>query len=148
MKKLFLYIMFAAVGLGLQSCLHDNDEIFEQSAAERINTAIESAEKVLTSAEKGWVMHYYLGHDYTYGGINITMSFKNGKVTMREAGVVDAAGEYVALTSTYKLTRIRDQFSPLIHIMICCITGVTLIRTRMVRPQRLTDGRLTMSLSS
>lgn len=121
MKKLFLYIMFAAVGLGLQSCLHDNDEIFEQSAAERINTAIESAEKVLTSAEKGWVMHYYLGHDYTYGGINITMSFKNGKVTMREAGVVDAAGEYVALTSTYKLTRDQgpvlafDTYNDMLH---------------------------------
>ena len=82
MKKIFFYIMFAVAGLSLQSCLHDDDEIFDKSAAERINEAVANAKEVLTSSQEGWVMHYYAGREYAYGGLNLAMKFTDGKVQM------------------------------------------------------------------
>ena len=121
MKKVFLYIMFAVVGLGLQSCLHDNDEVFEKSAAERINDAISNANQVLESAEKGWVLHYFVGEEYAFGTTNLVAIFKNGKVTMYGQDEYDENGEHYALTSTYKLTRDQgpvlafDTYNDLLH---------------------------------
>ena len=121
MKKVFLYIMFAVVGLGLQSCLHDNDEVFEKSAAERINDAISNANQVLESAEKGWVLHYFVGEEYAFGATNLVAIFKNGKVTMYGQDEYDENGEHYALTSTYKLTRDQgpvlafDTYNDLLH---------------------------------
>ena len=80
MKKAFLFILFALVGLGLTSCLHDNEEVFDNSAAERINIAVEKARTVLESAPNGWVLHYYRGAGYAFGGLDYTMKFINGKV--------------------------------------------------------------------
>lgn len=121
MKKIFLYIMFVAVGLGLQSCLHDNDEVFEKSAAERVDAVINEADALLESAQYGWVLHYFMGIDYAYGGNTYTISFKNGKATFRCVGEFDDNGNYLAETSTYKLNRdqgpviIFDTYNDLLH---------------------------------
>ena len=121
MKKVFLYIMFAAVGLGLQSCLHDNDEVFGQSAAERINAAISNAHEVLESAENGWAFHYFVGEEYAFGATNLVAVFKDGKVTMYGQDEYDNNGEHYAITSTYKLTRDQgpvlafDTYNDLLH---------------------------------
>lgn len=64
MKKIFLYTIMAVVAFTMQSCLHDNDDVFEQSAAERIDAAVTNAEEVLVSAQNGWVLHYYAGQEY------------------------------------------------------------------------------------
>ena len=82
MKKILLYTFMAVMALTMQSCLHDNDEVFDQSAAERIDAAIAKAEQVLLSSQNGWVLHYYAGQEYAYGGLNLAMKFKDGKVTM------------------------------------------------------------------
>lgn len=105
MKKIFLYTIMAVVAFTMQSCLHDNDDVFEQSAAERIDAAVTNAEEVLVSAQNGWVLHYYAGQEYAYGGLNLAMKFKDGKVTMYQQGAVDNNDNYITLTSTYKFTR-------------------------------------------
>ena len=105
MKKILLYTFMAVMALTMQSCLHDNDEVFGQSAAERIDAAIAKAEQVLLSSQNGWVLHYYVGQEYAYGGLNLAMKFKDGKVTMYQEGAVDDNNDYITLTSTYKFTR-------------------------------------------
>ena len=105
MKKILLYTFMAVVAFTMQSCLHDNDDTFDQSAAERIDAAIAKAEQVLLSSENGWVLHYYVGQEYAYGGLNLAMKFKDGKVTMYQEGAVDINDTYVARVSTYKFTR-------------------------------------------
>lgn len=122
MKKIFFYIMFAVAGLSLQSCLHDDDEIFDKSAAERINEAVANVKEVLTSSQEGWVMHYYVGHEYAYGGLNLAMKFTDGKVQMYNETAQNSDGSYKSVVSTYKITRDQgpvlafDTYNDLLHV--------------------------------
>lgn len=122
MKKIFFYIMFAVAGLSLQSCLHDDDEIFDKSAAERINEAVANAKEVLTSSQEGWVMHYYVGQEYAYGGLNLAMKFTDGKVQMYNETAKKSDGSYISAVSTYKITRDQgpvlafDTYNDLLHV--------------------------------
>lgn len=122
MKKIFFYIMFAVAGLSLQSCLHDDDEIFDKSAAERINEAVANAKEVLTSSQEGWVMHYYVGQEYAYGGLNLAMKFTDGKVQMYNETAKNSDGSYKSVVSTYKITRDQgpvlafDTYNDLLHV--------------------------------
>ena len=122
MKKIFFYIMFAVAGLSLQSCLHDDDEIFNKSAAERINEAVANAKEVLTSSQEGWVMHYYVGREYAYGGLNLAMKFTDGKVQMYNETAKKSDGSYISAVSTYKITRDQgpvlafDTYNDLLHV--------------------------------
>ncbi len=121
MKKIFFYIMIAVTGLSLQSCLHDDNEVFEKSAAERINEAVANTKRVLTSAENGWVMHYYAGREYAYGGLNLAMKFNDSKVEMYNQMAQGAGGSYPSISSTYKITRDQgpvlafDTYNELLH---------------------------------
>ncbi len=121
MKKISLYIVVATIALFMQSCLHDNDEIFSQSAAERVDAAVAEASQVLEGSEYGWILHYYAGAEYEYGGLNFSTKFKNGKVTMSQQGYTDEQGNYVTMTSTYRLTRDQgpvlafDTYNDLLH---------------------------------
>lgn len=122
MKKIFFYIMFAVAGLSLQSCLHDDDEIFDKPAAERINEAVANIKKVLTSSQEGWVMHYYVGQEYAYGGLNLAMKFTDGKVQMYSEVAQNSDGSYKSVVSTYKITRDQgpvlafDTYNDLLHV--------------------------------
>lgn len=122
MKKIFFYIMFAVAGLSLQSCLHDDDEIFDKSAAERINEAVANAKEVLTSSQEGWIMHYYVGQEYAYGGLNLAMKFTDGKVQMYNETAQNSDGSYKSVVSTYKITRDQgpvlafDTYNDLLHV--------------------------------
>ena len=122
MKKIFFYIMFAVAGLSLQSCLHDDDEIFDKPAAERINEAVANAKEVLTSSQEGWVMHYYAGREYAYGGLNLAMKFTDGKVQMYNQTAKKSDGSYMSAVSTYKITRDQgpvlafDTYNDLLHV--------------------------------
>lgn len=122
MKKIFFYIMFAVAGLSLQSCLHDDDEIFDKSAAERINEAVANVKEVLTSSQEGWVMHYYAGREYAYGGLNLAMKFTDGKVQMYNETAQNSDGSYKSVVSTYKITRDQgpvlafDTYNDLLHV--------------------------------
>lgn len=75
MKKLLVYITVFAFVLAMQSCLHDNDDVFDKSAAERIDDAVSNARAALISAQNGWKFEYYLGSDYSHGGYNMLVRF-------------------------------------------------------------------------
>lgn len=76
MKKFFNIFAIAALALfTLQSCLHDDDEVFAEKAAVRINKSVEDVKKQLTSSEQGWLMQYYTGAEYSGAGMNMLMRF-------------------------------------------------------------------------
>lgn len=86
--------MFAV--FSLSSCLHDNNELFDQSAAERLSSTISKEKELLQNAPNGWVFHYFTGEEYT--GIGVTHLVKFGK-----DGKVEAGGELVAdLDTTFR----------------------------------------------
>ena len=97
MKNL-IYSLLAAACV-LSSCVKDQEMLFDKSATVRLNEALANAQKVLTSAPNGWVMHYYPEGDQIYGGFMHTMVFTEEEVTV-QSECFD--GEY---TSLYKMTR-------------------------------------------
>ena len=81
MKKVYLLFMAIVLTLSLQSCLHDDKTTFDLPAAERIEKKVADYKALLESSEDGWVMQYYTGKNYSYGGYTLLLKFKNGHVT-------------------------------------------------------------------
>lgn len=79
MKKILLGSAVVLATLSLQSCLTDDKELFDESAANRIEAVVEADKQLLESATNGWQLHYYTGKEYTGGGYTMFVKFKDGK---------------------------------------------------------------------
>ena len=79
MKKILLGSAVALATLSLQSCLTDDKELFDESAANRIEAVVAADKQLLESATNGWQLHYYTGKQYTGGGYTMFVKFKDGK---------------------------------------------------------------------
>lgn len=64
MKKNSIIVLAAIAMAGtFVACSHEEDDIFEQSAAERLNTVSEIYSQRLADSKGGWVMEYYPYND-------------------------------------------------------------------------------------
>ena len=104
MKKSIYLIFVLAAALTFQSCLHDQEDVFDQSAADRLDNAAEGYKTLLESATDGWELKYYVGRSYAYGGYTYLLKFQNGKVT---ASTELASDPSETITSSYDV--IKDQ---------------------------------------
>ena len=73
MKKIMNILMLCAVLVAFTSCKDEVDDVFDQTASERIDTALKSYNEILKSAPNGWIMYYYGAT--TYGGYNVVVKF-------------------------------------------------------------------------
>ena len=81
MNKIFkLSLLLLALPMLMTSCLKDDDEVFGESASQRLQKALDEARTVLRSSEKGWVMDYYVGDDSSYGGYAFTVKDRKSVV--------------------------------------------------------------------
>lgn len=63
MKKIFYFSLMFATAIGVTSCNSEEDDIFNASAAERLNAASELYSARLTAQPNGWAMQYYPTYD-------------------------------------------------------------------------------------
>lgn len=63
MKKIFYFSLMLAVTMGVTSCKNEEDDIFNASAAERLNAASDLYSARLTAQPNGWAMQYYPTYD-------------------------------------------------------------------------------------
>jgi hypothetical protein len=96
MKKLN-YILMAGVALLAAACVSDEEDLFDKSAAQRMNEMVGSNTKLLESSEEGWVFNYYLGTDAILGGIAHTVRFSDGQSFFRSELTDDVTVEYPSL---------------------------------------------------
>jgi hypothetical protein len=92
-------ILFTGLLLALfaaQGCVKDEEKVFDASAAERMNVAIQTYKAALCAAPDGWVMEYYPETDRSMGGYNFICKFNDD-------GTVQIAGE--AATVNYPTGR-------------------------------------------
>jgi hypothetical protein len=59
MKHLPIILFLIALVLFLSSCNREQESLFEQPAAIRLNEAIYNTDSILVSATNGWIMHYF-----------------------------------------------------------------------------------------
>ena len=93
MKKTLYISALAGLMLSVSSCNLEQDKIWEESSAIRMQKTIEQYSEVLTSAPNGWGMEYFANG--AQGGFNFVMKFdKNGSVIIGGKNAVSTGGEY------------------------------------------------------
>ena len=85
-KNITFCFLLALVCLGLQSCLFQEDNYFEDSSANRATEDVRKYNELLLSAPNGWRMEYYIGEDYALGGITLLCKFDGKQVKMASQG--------------------------------------------------------------
>ena len=103
MKKI-LYLLLLLPFFSLQSCVEDEKDIFDASAAERIAAAMKEYRATLAAAENGWLLAYYPEKNHSIGGYNMMAKFTaDGYVTLSSEVATRnyAAGDTV--TSQYEI---------------------------------------------
>lgn len=100
----------------LQSCLKDQEDLFDNSASERLQMVLDNTKRILESSEDGWVLDYYPDRNLSYGGYVYTVKFDKAWVT---AGLEIEPGKFEK--SLYKLTNDNgpvlsfDSYNSLLH---------------------------------
>ena len=102
MKVKYLFIGLALACL-LGACNRDEASLFDKSAAQRAQEALDNAESVLAAAENGWEMLYFANDkDGMVIGYNILVKFdKNGKVTATAKNSITTGNKLVTDSSTW-----------------------------------------------
>lgn len=109
MKKL-LYIFTLISSFLLAGCTSETENLFGESASNRVEEAMENAQKILVEAPNGWLMKYYPSSQQSFGGYNVLMSFTaEGEVTV-SADITDPSAKS---TSLYRL---KEQAGPTLTV--------------------------------
>lgn len=83
MKSLIYSISIIFCSFTFYSCNVGTKELFDESASERVTSAMNEAKEVLCSSQNGWLMKYYPSRTKAFGGYNVLLSFtKDGNVSV------------------------------------------------------------------
>lgn len=111
MKKIFYFSLLAASALTFSSCTHEEDDIFDKSAAEILNEVSELYSERLASSEGGWTIEYYpriiddfdpnVDNKYQVQGYLLLADFdKDGSVSMGMKNIV-SGNRFITDRSTW-----------------------------------------------
>lgn len=116
-KNITIYLLLALACLGLQSCLFQEENYFDDSSANRATADVNRCGELLKAAPNGWVMEYYVGKDYSLGGITLLCRFDGQRVTM--ASQMSEADETVSSLYSVKSEQATmlsfDTYNYLVH---------------------------------
>lgn len=103
--KIAKYVSLAALAVAAvattASCSREEDDIWDRSAAERLDDARNTDLATLCAAQNGWEMLYFTANDNVSRGLNFLMKFNtDGSVTIA-AKNSDTGNDYTEETSTY-----------------------------------------------
>ena len=100
MKKTIAILLSVSCLFGLNSCFKTEDDIFSESAAQRLDTLESTYRELLSSSENGWVLQYFASESEQ--GYPFVMQFdKTGSVTIAGNNSESTSGSYKEETSTY-----------------------------------------------
>lgn len=92
----------------LYSCSLGTEDLFEDSANNRISNSLKEYKKILCGAENGWIMKYYPSPTQAFGGYNLLVSFS-------EDGYSTVASELEDVDATCKsLYRLKEMAGPVL----------------------------------
>ncbi len=122
MRKAYILMGLAAC-LAMQSCYKDQEDLFSESAANRLTESAIKFTKALESSKQGWLLQYYPGgSSQAYGGYNTLLTFKDGKATISTETQVSAEDNpWKEYTSLYRVNTEQgavlsfDTYNPALH---------------------------------
>lgn len=102
MRKLIYFVLFAAV-FSFSSCVDEEKDKFDDSAANRMDKILKEYKEVLESSPNGWVMAYYYEADPAIkGGVLRLCSFKDGIITAAAEEEITIPPNENSTPKTYK----------------------------------------------
>lgn len=120
-KTINSFLLAAFCSFATVSCSTDIDELFDSSAAQRVQKSVEYYDQLLQDAPYGWIMNYYPG-DGSMGGCAFTVKFDKGNVEMTsEIQISDTIEVGTPYTSKYRVLKEQsiiltfDTYNPLLH---------------------------------
>lgn len=120
MKKTIALLLGMAFMLPLNSCFKEEEDLFPESAAQRLNRLGKEYKEALCQAEDGWVMQYFANE--AEQGYPILMKFEaNGSVKMAANNAVSSEGAYKEESSTFSMLQDMstvisfDTYNTLLH---------------------------------
>jgi len=121
MKKI-LFVLLGLSTMLFQSCLKDQDDVFDKSASERVAEEVSKVKQALINSEYGWVLEYYPEISQSYGGYVYTLKFDEQQVEVNAEDVVkDYSGVEGPVTSYYSVNQNSgalltfDTYNELLH---------------------------------
>lgn len=115
--KHFLYLILLLAAFGFQSCLKDDENLFDKNPTERMSATLVAYQATLLDSKEGWALEYYPNKDLSYGGFTYTVKFDADNATVG----MDYMGSDKMVTSMYKLTNDNgpvltfDTYNPVMH---------------------------------
>lgn len=103
--KFLLYALLAWPALMLQSCLKDQEDLFDESASQRIERYLSDAEKTLISSEHGWAFDFYPGTHQEYGGFSFAVKFHGDSATVAGFPIDDSYKAGKTITTLYQMKK-------------------------------------------
>lgn len=103
----------------ITACTHEEEDLFNDSSANRADVTIMANIEVLTGASNGWLMEYFPASSQEYGGYNILLKFtEDGKVTVSSElyAPTDAATSYYAVKQSAGILLSFDTYNEIFHL--------------------------------
>ena len=116
-RNILLASVLILSALGAQSCLKEQHDMFDKTAAARLQEALANTRSVLTSAPQGWAMEYYAGNSQAdHGGYNLILSFTDDEVTATSERDLNVTTKtYYKLTNDNGPVLTFDSYSEVLH---------------------------------
>ena len=116
MKKIFAIISMALAVFAAQSCLFEQEDLFEESSSVRTSNLMEKARKALVASEQGWLMELYPESSQKYGGYAFILKFgEDQKVTAYSEIEEGTSTGYFNITAEDGPVLIFDTYNVIMH---------------------------------
>ena len=120
-KNIILSLLLIVPAFLMQSCLHNQEDKFDQSSSLRLKEYLEKARTVLTSSEHGWLFEIFPKSTTEYGGYAFICKFDEQTATITAEPLPGSGAPKGTDQCYYKLGTedgpilIFDTYSPIMH---------------------------------
>ena len=80
LNKILTFALLLLPAFALQSCLKDQEDIFDSPASARVEKYLSDAQKTLQNSQYGWVLENFPDANQKYGGYTYTLKFQGDTV--------------------------------------------------------------------
>lgn len=114
-NKALIYILLVLPAILFQSCLMNEEDKFDDSAANRLQKRLEETQEVLVSSKYGWAFDYYPDREQSYGGFNYTVRFTEDSAYVGKLGADEEEASLYKMTTNNGPELSFDTYNTLMH---------------------------------
>lgn len=120
-KYLSIYTLLILASIGLQSCFFSEEDVFEESSANRATADVVKCQEILKNVPNGWKLEYYIGRDYSLGAVTFLLKFDGKQVQIASETGTDDYKPSTKITSLYQVKSEQstmltiDSYNSLLH---------------------------------